>query len=231
LNIWLFKNDYRTTLTFILLYMTVSIRVSSVALSTSTWRWMIYYLAISVLATGSWARILTSVQPTSPIRWTIGVNSAFRSTALVRITEVLRKALTSSSAILFSANGVRSTRARIARLNVLTRRFLLSNITLREWISLVALNAYTNGCMTYNTAFGVMAAGSWTWVATFLINTSQRGGTFGVANAFRSAIWWGADKFRQARAWWRISDGSTIRIWSTWWWITRIDLVSWRCFN
>jgi hypothetical protein len=100
----------RWELTFVLLKVTLSEWISSVArYACARWQ-MIDDLANGVQTAGSRARIFAFVVYARKTGGAIRVQHTFRSTTLVRISKVIRDASASAGSVLFFAYSVSSTR-------------------------------------------------------------------------------------------------------------------------
>lgn len=89
--------------------------ITSVAGEARARRQMVHDLALGVLAAGTGAWILALVPDARSIRGAVTVEDAFRPAAFVRVADVLWEASARTGTVLFSANGVRTTRRRLAR--------------------------------------------------------------------------------------------------------------------
>lgn len=95
-------------------------------------------------------------------------------------------------------------------------------ITIGKRISRETFKTSTYRSMIYNATLRSSTARSWTRISTLLSDTRQVTGTFRVDSTFRSTIWWISDVIFQTRARRQPSNVSTLRVWPTWRWYTRI---------
>lgn len=93
-------------------YVAVSVRISSVTNTASTWRNVMYDLTLGILSTSTRTWILAFVSNAGTIRWTVWVHYTFGTTSFVWVSKVLRETLASANIVLFATNGIRSTRTR-----------------------------------------------------------------------------------------------------------------------
>lgn len=167
---------------------TISIRISSVTLSTCTRRKMIHYLTFGILATTTTARILAFVSYTGFVRRTIRVNDAFWSTSFVWITKVLRQTLARSYTILLSAISVWTAGIRNARCGLFIDWWLL-NGTLSEWISNVSGQANTHGSVANNATLGILCTRVRTRILAFIVDASKVTSALSIRDTFGTTIW------------------------------------------
>jgi hypothetical protein len=191
LNIWCFNfinNKWFLTVTWF--NSAKSERISSVALIAST-RWkMIHNLAVCILATCPWARILAFISYTGAIWRAIRIQNTFRSATFIRISNIVGRTGTCSCTILFSALCIWSTRVWIAWSRCFINWFFLHNWALSEWISTITCQTDAHWSMANHTTFCIGSTGSRTRISAFLVDACQIARTFCIIDTFRTTIGW-----------------------------------------
>ena len=102
-------------LTFSLLNVTISERISFVSGETGTRGQVIDDLAVSILTTGSWARVLTFVPNASPVRRAVRIEHTLWTASFVSVSKMILNTCACSSTVLFPTLSVGSAWARITR--------------------------------------------------------------------------------------------------------------------
>lgn len=159
-------------LTFFLSKIALSIGISRITRKTWTRRKMIDDLTNGVLATCSWTRVFALISNTCETWWAIRVQNTFRSTAFVRVSNVISDTCTSTSSILFSTNSIRSTRTWRTWGRNFNRIVLSNNWTLTKRITSVSSKTITHWRVTDYLALSIETTSIWTWIFTFLVDAS-----------------------------------------------------------
>lgn len=139
---------------------------------------MVDYLAFRILPTYSRTRILTFISNTCFVRWTVGNECTFRSTAFIRISNIIWQTNTRTCTILFPALCINTTRGRNTGRRSLHHWQFKFFLTMNEWITNKSNQTGTIGCVTDDFTLCICATYTNAWVFTLLINTSQIVRTF-----------------------------------------------------
>lgn len=97
-------------------------------------------------------------------------------------------------------------------------------VTSCERISSISVHAITDWTVVIDPTFGILTASIWTWIDTFLINASFVVAALRANNTFRSTTRWTTNIVRQTRANCLVIDFPTLRVWTAWRWLTRVDV-------
>ena len=185
---------------------------------------MILNKTFSIVSTSSRTWVPTFLIMAGFVSWTIGIYDTFWPATLIWIAVVIRQTLAGTGSVSFCAYSIRSTWRWIAWLYWFFLNSYWNRWTQRKGITRKANFTCTHRRMRYNTAYGWSATHSNAWIFTFLINTSHIARTFGIGNAFGSAVrcwtyksfktrtrryftfrptlWIGATRWRSARILW-----------------------------
>jgi hypothetical protein len=125
---------------------------------------------------------------------------AFRFAFHVGISKIVWRTFASGSLATLLALCVLSTRIWITRISFYRLYWRRFGDTLSEWIADVVIGTRANGVMVHHITFGIDTTGSNTRISTLLLDTGLVRWTFSINNTFRSAIGWGSNVSRQARA-------------------------------
>lgn len=159
---------------------------------------MIHGEALGVQATDSRARVLALVADAGLVCRAVRAKHALRSAALVGVALVLVDALAGSGSVPLDAVGVRSTRRWLARLHWL----LLLGHTLHKRIAGESWRAGARHSVSDNSALGVGTAGSWTGIATLVVDACLGGLAIRIDDALGAAVGRRAEELRLALANW-----------------------------
>lgn len=159
-------------LTFTLFECTLTEGIASITRETSTRRQMINNLTDCVLSACSRTRVFAFVINARKTWWTIWVQDTLRSTTLIGISEISVQTSASTSAILFSTNGVCSTRTRWAWICYFNWIILSYLGTISEGVSRISRKTIAHWSVANDFAFCVRSTSIRAWIFTFLIDTS-----------------------------------------------------------